>query len=133
MPLEYDPLLSKLAVWATDRQEAIARMQRALGEYEILGVQTNVPFFRRILEHPDFIAGRIDTGFIDRALAAGLMIEEPPSTEEERIALLAAALHVERTRNSQPAVEAPASSAWKRAGREALLNAWPQRRRRNDH
>ncbi|MBZ5562447.1 MAG: acetyl-CoA carboxylase biotin carboxylase subunit [Acidobacteriia bacterium] len=133
VPLEYDPLLSKLAVWATDRQEAIARMQRALGEYEILGVQTNVPFFRRILEHPDFIAGRIDTGFIDRALAAGLMIEEPPSTEEERIALLAAALHVERTRNSQPAVEAPASSAWKRAGREALLNAWPQRRRRNDH
>ena len=107
-------------------------MQRALGEYEILGVQTNVPFFRRILEHPDFLAGRIDTGFIDRALAAGLMIEEPPSAEEEQVALLAAALHVQRTRNSLPAATAPAPSAWKRAGREALLNAWLHRRR-NDH
>ncbi len=129
VPLDYDPLLSKLAVWATDRQEAITRMRRALGEYEILGVQTNVPFFRRILEHPDFVAGRIDTGFIDRSLAAGLMVEEPSSTEEEQIALLAAALHVERARNSRPGVEAPAASAWKRAGRKALLNAWPQRRR----
>ncbi len=129
VPLEYDPLLSKLAVWATDRREAIARLQRALGEYEILGLQTNIPFFRRILEHPDFLAGRIDTGFIDRALAAGLMSEEPPSAEEERVALLAAALHVGRQRNSLPAAEAPAASAWKRAGREALLNAWPPRRR----
>jgi acetyl-CoA carboxylase biotin carboxylase subunit len=128
VPLEYDPLLSKLAVWATDRHEAIARLQRALAEYEILGLQTNIPFFRRILEQPDFVAGRLDTGFIDRALAAGLMSEEPPSAAEERVALLAAALHVEGRRNSHPAPAAPAGSAWKRAGREALLNAWPRRR-----
>ena len=76
VPLDYDPLLSKIAVWAADRPEAIARMRRALGEYEIQGIRTNIPFFRRVLEHPDFVAGRLETGFIDRVLAAGLMQEE---------------------------------------------------------
>ena len=80
----------------SDRAEAIARLRRALGEYEIQGIHTNIPFFRRVLEHPDFVAGRLDTGFIDRVLAEGLMEEEPPSEEEERVALLAALLHVER-------------------------------------
>jgi acetyl-CoA carboxylase biotin carboxylase subunit len=126
VPLEYDPLLSKLAVWATDRAEALARMQRALGEYEIQGIHTNIPFFRRVLEHPDFVAGRLDTGFIDRALAAGLMEEETPSEEEERVALLAALLYVERTRGVEPA-DAAGRNGWKQAGRRALLHQHPER------
>jgi len=126
VPLEYDPLLSKLVVWGTDRHEAVARMRRALGEYEILGIRTNIPFFRRVLEHPDFLAGRLDTGFIDRVLSAGMMSEEPPSEEEERVAMLAAALHA--WRNGKVPASAPTpESAWKSAGREALLNRWPQR------
>ncbi|MFZ0963456.1 MAG: acetyl-CoA carboxylase biotin carboxylase subunit [Terriglobia bacterium] len=126
VPLEYDPLLSKLAVWGTDRAEAIARLRRALGEYEIQGIQTNVPFFRRVLEHPDFVAGRLDTGFIDRVLAAGLMEQEPPSEDEERVALLAALLHVERNRGSAP-VPSNERDGWKQAGRRALLEQWPER------
>jgi acetyl-CoA carboxylase biotin carboxylase subunit len=126
IPLEYDPLLSKLVVWGRDREEAIARARRALGEYEIFGVRTNIPFFRRVLEHPDFLAGRIDTGFIDRVLAAGLMDEEPPSPEEERVAMLVAALHFGREEDSHPAPRAP-GSAWKTAGRLTLLNRWPHR------
>ena len=103
----------------TDRAEAIARLRRALGEYEIQGIQTNVPFFRRVLEHPDFVAGRLDTGFIDRVLAAGLMEEEPPSEDEERVALLAALLHVERNRGSAPV---PSNERrWMEAGRTASL------------
>jgi len=128
VPLEYDPLLSKLAVWATDRTEALARLQRALGEYEIQGLRTNIPFFRRVLEHPDFIAGRLDTGFIDRVLAAGLMKEEPPSEEEERVALMAAMLHAERNRDAKPAGATP-SAGWKQAGRNTLLHSQPQRER----
>ena len=127
VPLEYDPLLSKLAVWAGNRAEAMARLRRALGEYEIQGIQTNIPFFRRVLEHPDFIAAKLDTGFIDRVLAAGLMQEEPASEEEERAALLAAMLHVERSGDAAPA-HAGAGDGWKRAGREALLHRHPQRR-----
>jgi acetyl-CoA carboxylase biotin carboxylase subunit len=127
VPLEYDPLLSKLVVWAGDRREAIARMQRALAEYEIFGIQTNIPFFRRVLEHPDFLAGRLDTGFIDRVLAGGLMSEEPRSEEEECVAMLAAALHAAQQSDSRPPLRAP-ESAWKMTGRETLLNRWPQRR-----
>jgi acetyl-CoA carboxylase biotin carboxylase subunit len=127
VPIEYDPLLSKLVVWGSDRAEAIARMQRALGEYEVLGIRTNIPFFRRVLEHPDFLAGRLDTGFIDRVLASGVMSEEPRSEEEECVAMLAAALHAERQQDSRPPLRAP-ESAWKMTGRETLLNRWPLRR-----
>jgi acetyl-CoA carboxylase biotin carboxylase subunit len=126
VPLEYDPLLSKVAVWGTTRAEAIARMRRALGEYEVFGIKTNIPFFRRLLEHPEFVAGHLDTGFIDRVLAAGLMEEELPSPEEERVAALAAAFHVGG--NEERKTPAPArDSAWKKAGREMLLEHWPRR------
>jgi acetyl/propionyl-CoA carboxylase alpha subunit len=104
----------------------MARMRRALGESEIQGIRTNIPFFRRVLEHPDFVAGRLDTGFIDRALAGGLMEEEPPSEEEERVALLAALLHVERNGDAAPA-RATAITGWKQAGRRALLRRRPER------
>ena len=126
VPLEYDPLLSKLAVWATDRAEAIARLRRALGEYEIQGIRTNVPFFRRLLGHADFLAGRLDTGFIDRVLAAGLMEEEPPSEQEERVAMLAALLNVERHPDARIAHPA-GSPEWKQAGHRALLHGQPPR------
>ncbi|HZD92911.1 MAG TPA: acetyl-CoA carboxylase biotin carboxylase subunit, partial [Candidatus Sulfotelmatobacter sp.] len=70
VPLDYDPMLSKLIVHAEDRASAIARMRRALDEYFIGGIKSNLPLFRRILEHPDFVSARIDTGFLDRLLAA---------------------------------------------------------------
>jgi acetyl-CoA carboxylase biotin carboxylase subunit len=69
VPLDYDPMLAKLIVHAPDRAMAIARMRRALDEYFIDGIKTNLPLFRRILEHPDFAAANIDTGFLDRLLA----------------------------------------------------------------
>jgi acetyl-CoA carboxylase biotin carboxylase subunit len=66
VPIEYDPLISKLATWAPTRDETIARMQRALSEYKIEGIKTNIAFFREVLNHPDFRKGDFDTGFIDR-------------------------------------------------------------------
>ena len=50
VPIEYDPLLAKLSVWAEGREQAIARMKRALGEYYISGIKTNITFFKQILE-----------------------------------------------------------------------------------
>jgi acetyl-CoA carboxylase biotin carboxylase subunit len=70
VPLDYDPLLAKLIAYASDRQTAIARMKRALDEYFISGIKTNLSLFRRVLEHPDFAAARIDTGFLDRLFAS---------------------------------------------------------------
>jgi acetyl-CoA carboxylase biotin carboxylase subunit len=126
VPIEYDPLLAKLVVWGSDRAEAIARLRRALAEYEVFGIQTTVPFFRRVIEHPDFAAGRLDTGFIDRALAQGILAQEEPSAETERVALLAAALDAARTELRRPPAPAP-ESTWKMAGRDALLHRWPRK------
>jgi acetyl-CoA carboxylase biotin carboxylase subunit len=64
VPLFYDPLLSKLIVWGKDRTQAIARMLRALTEYQIVGVRTTLPFARWLMEHPRYIAGDFSTDFI---------------------------------------------------------------------
>jgi acetyl-CoA carboxylase biotin carboxylase subunit len=64
IPLFYDPLLSKLIVWGKDREQAIARMRRALAEYQIIGARTTLPFARWLMEHPRYIAGDFSTDFI---------------------------------------------------------------------
>ena len=64
IPIYYDPLISKLIIWAKTRDEAIARMKRALHEYKITGVKTSIKFLERIFETPDFVEGKYDTHFI---------------------------------------------------------------------
>jgi acetyl-CoA carboxylase biotin carboxylase subunit len=64
VPLFYDPLLAKLIVWGQDRPQAIARMRRALSEYQVIGVRTTLPFARWLMENPRFIAGDMSTDFI---------------------------------------------------------------------
>jgi len=66
VPPYYDSLLAKLIVHGRDRDEAIARMQRALDEMVIQGVQTTIPFHQKVLRHPDFLAGKTSTRFLDR-------------------------------------------------------------------
>ncbi len=68
VPLHYDPLLAKLIAYGTDRRQVIERLHRALDEYFVGGIQTNLPLFRRILQHPDFESARVDTGFLERLL-----------------------------------------------------------------
>ncbi len=66
VPSYYDPLVSKLCVWAPTRALAVTRMHRALTEYVVAGIKTNVAFHLRLMAHPEMIAGRYDTGFIER-------------------------------------------------------------------
>ncbi|MDP2480324.1 MAG: acetyl-CoA carboxylase biotin carboxylase subunit [Candidatus Palauibacterales bacterium] len=66
VPPFYDSLLGKLIVWDNTREEALRRADQALGEFVIEGIPTTVPFLRSVLRHPDFVAGRIDTGFVER-------------------------------------------------------------------
>ncbi len=73
VPPHYDSLLAKLVVWAETRDDAIARMQRALEEFEIEGVPTTIPFHRRLLKHPGFISGDTYTRFLqDEAASLGI-------------------------------------------------------------
>jgi pyruvate carboxylase subunit A len=62
----YDPMISKLVAWGRDRSEAILRMRRALYEYIIVGVTTNIPFHKAVMENPRFVAGDLSTHFIDQ-------------------------------------------------------------------
>ena len=64
VPLDYDPLLAKLVVWDEDRDSAIRRVQRALHEYSITGVETNLAFFREVMDDPIFRKGWLHTGFV---------------------------------------------------------------------
>ena len=68
VPMDYDPLLAKLIGYGTDRDQAIGRLQRALNEYFVGGIKTNISLFRRILSNRDFREAKIDTGFLDRLL-----------------------------------------------------------------
>ena len=66
IPPYYDSMVAKLIVWAKNRQEAIHKMQSALGEVIIEGIDTNVDYQYGIVNHPDYIEGNIDIEFIER-------------------------------------------------------------------
>ena len=120
VPIYYDPLIAKLTAWGASRQEAIERLGRALGEYEVRGIKTSIPFFRWLFQNDDFRGGRFDTTFLDRELAArnGAPFVTVPA-EAEHVALLAAAVHAfdRASAGSAAPGRGPAASAWKTAGR----------------
>jgi acetyl-CoA carboxylase biotin carboxylase subunit len=89
IPVHYDPMISKLVVWGEDRPRAVARMRRALDEYAVRGIETNLAFHRRCFRHEAFIAGDYDTGFIGRNAK-----ELAPIASEQELdaAIIAAAL-----------------------------------------
>ncbi len=62
----YDPLISKLITWGDDREQAMARMRRALSEYRVVGIETNIAFHQRMLAHEGFVKGEYDTGMVER-------------------------------------------------------------------
>jgi pyruvate carboxylase subunit A len=64
IPTSYDPMISKLIVWGQNRNEAILRMRRALYEYIVMGVKTNIAFHKAVMENPRFVAGELSTHFI---------------------------------------------------------------------
>ncbi len=86
VPIEYDPLLAKVIGYGTDREQAISRLVRALNEYFVGGIKTNISLFRRILKDPDFHAGRFDTGYLDRLLKSPAPEENKADTEVAAIA-----------------------------------------------
>ncbi|HVF61440.1 MAG TPA: acetyl-CoA carboxylase biotin carboxylase subunit [Thermoanaerobaculia bacterium] len=122
--IHYDPLLAKLIVWAADRERALARLGRALAELRIEGIRTTAPLYRALLADPDFAAGRLDIGMLDRKLTAGELT--PPADEAARdLPFVAAAIaHLERasrTAATEPAAAGGRRSRWGEAGRREGL------------
>jgi acetyl-CoA carboxylase biotin carboxylase subunit len=93
VPVFYDPLISKLVAWGADRSHAIARMRRALMEYEVRGIRTSLPFFQWILRQPAFESAEFHTEFLDELLqrrSGGGFSDIDPSLEE--VAAIAACI-----------------------------------------
>jgi len=120
VPIHYDPLVSKLVVWAESREAAIARMRRAVGEYKVLGIRTTLPFFERVLEDAGFAAGEFDTSFVQALLERDV----PRPAERAEVAAIAAAIRaVEERRRAGARTAAPAASAWQQAARREAQSA----------
>jgi acetyl-CoA carboxylase biotin carboxylase subunit len=117
VPLDYDPMLAKLIVWAGTREHAIERMLRALGEYHVGGIKTNIPLFRLILYDPAFRAGELHTGYLDELLKTPLDRDTPAPPESAGIASMIASIA------SKPKAGETAypTSRWVASGREDLL------------
>ena len=114
VPLEYDPLLAKLAAWGPTRDAAIRRLDRALAEYVLTGVRNNIAFFREVLADAEFREGRLSTSFLDRFFKRRKKPEDDPEAE-------AAAALVLMLESSSAGLQAGGTSRWLDSGREDLL------------
>ena len=117
VPIDYDPLLAKLAVWSPDRETSIRRMQRAIEEYAVTGIRTNLAFFRDILADPEFQSGNLNTGFIDAFFRRRGPAKEP-SPELVAVEAIAAKYHHTIKQQKAPAVS---TGRWLASGRDGLL------------
>jgi acetyl-CoA carboxylase biotin carboxylase subunit len=101
----YDPLISKLCVWADSRDAAMARMRRALGEYVVTGIRTNLSFHQKLFSHPEFSAGVYDTGFLERN--QDVLLGYAPVSDDQRdavaVAVAIAAARLERALGAKEA------------------------------
>ncbi|GMV39020.1 MAG: acetyl-CoA carboxylase biotin carboxylase subunit [Myxococcales bacterium] len=118
VPMEYDPLVAKLAVWGPDRPTAIARSLRALAEYHVEGIRTNIPLLEAVLRTEAFASGRYDTSLLAGGLPAGAVA----APDDDQRALIAAAAALEADARSERApVAVVQESPWVMAGRRARL------------
>jgi acetyl-CoA carboxylase biotin carboxylase subunit len=124
VPVHYDSLIAKLVVWDASRGAAVARMSRALREYQVLGIRTTIPFFVWLLREPEYLAGRYDTTYLDRLLAdpAGRTFSGLTADEEDLPAVAAALdAYLRAAETSGPAHGTVTQGPWKQAARREAL------------
>ncbi len=110
VPIHYDPMIAKLIAWGPTREQAIIRLDRALAEFSLTGIKTNINLHKNILEHPKFIDGSYTTQFIEQ--------EFPPSKDlfkylDDRVFLISAAIEAYNSRKSQGVWDINVASRWK--------------------
>jgi acetyl-CoA carboxylase biotin carboxylase subunit len=123
VPINYDPLLAKLCVWAETRDTAINRLTRVLNEYIVEGIRTTIPFFRAVVHSEEFRRGEFDTGFIERFWSSRQDPGKPGDGDEQQtladIAAIASVLHARTLGTQQETSPAKTESRWKLDGRVA--------------
>jgi acetyl-CoA carboxylase biotin carboxylase subunit len=128
VPNDYDPLLGKLVAWGSDRAEAAARMRRALGEYSVSGIETNLGLFHRVLSEPTFLRGEIHTRWLDEWLAVRPAEAAAAGVgAKEDAAVIAAALWKISRNGTQRAETRVEESRWKREARQEQVDRAPRK------
>lgn len=119
VPIYYDPMIAKVITWGETREEAIGRMQRALTEFILTGIKTNIVLHKTILDHPTFLNGSYTTQFIEK----NFEVIEPQLFKqvEDPVFLIAAAITAFNDRKSKDIRQLNISSNWKRIGRKLVL------------
>ncbi len=126
VPVHYDSMIAKLVAWASSRPEAIARMTRALSEYQVLGIKTTIPFFLWLMRQEDYRSGRYDTTYLDRLLgerrASGASFSEVSEQDAELAAIAVGVDAFMRASAGADGSRTGRSEAWwkQTARREAL-------------
>ncbi|MCS6845467.1 MAG: ATP-grasp domain-containing protein [Caldilineales bacterium] len=115
VPVRYDPILAKVAVWGQDRSECLNRLRRALQDFAITGLQTNLPLYQRILDEPEFIRGEYTTQLIWGSWKTR-PAQSPPELLRD-LAVAAAIAYVMRHRAVRPTVPERFQSGWHRSPR----------------
>ncbi|HVB32892.1 MAG TPA: acetyl-CoA carboxylase biotin carboxylase subunit [Patescibacteria group bacterium] len=127
VPGDYDPMLGKLIAWGADRAETMARLSRALDEYSIAGIRTNLTLFRRLLRDPEFIRGEFHTRWLDEWLARPAPLAAPEGGAEI-VAALAAVLREALSNGTRAAAaRTEPTSRWKIEGRADGIDNQPRR------
>ena len=121
VPIDYDPLISKLIAWAPTRDEDIDRMQRALREYRVEGIQTNLNFFREVLNDADFRNGQFDTGFIEQWLKRRAPATTPSQAKHDLAVIAAILRDSDRPTTSSEPANSTSANLWKTTGRKEGL------------
>jgi acetyl-CoA carboxylase biotin carboxylase subunit len=115
IPIYYDPMIAKLITYGQNREEAIAKMIRAIDEYQISGVQTTLPFCRFVMNHEEFTSGRFDTNFVARYFDPETLKRQPDEDAIQLAAIISGELIKNEKRNEpvqiEPVAEIP--SKWK--------------------
>jgi acetyl/propionyl-CoA carboxylase alpha subunit len=128
-------MIAKLITWGENRVEAILRMRRALREYQVRGIKTNISFHQWILRHPRFMSGNFNTGFIDEEYRVINKEEVFPHKEIALASAAIAALHGEQERTLILLAKGAAEqSKWREQGKKNSLRrieSLPPRRRRS--
>jgi len=123
VPIDYDPMLGKLVVHAADRAAAIARLARALADYEVAGVETTLPLFRALAVDSEFRAAAFDVQWLDRRLEGGWLARDPETADDLLLAAVGLAEAEAVARSPDPA-DATRSLWGSAARREALRGGY---------
>jgi acetyl-CoA carboxylase biotin carboxylase subunit len=130
VPLDYDPMLAKLVVWAGDRSAAVERLHRALSEFQIRGVATTLTLFRALVGMDAFRDADFHTGFLDELLSSGgladLHSRQDPEAEEAAVMAAACLATLSAGRLAEDLFDHGQDSAWWAEGNRVLHGRFPR-------